>query len=166
MQRSSDASDGYGRYRGTIRLTYKRRPHDAKDALSQLPSTRRNLGLLSNPGLFVMEIDHFAAHKTVKHSAGEYVRTDFDFSADDGEFSAEKVHVNSAEGYFSIFKRGMRGVYQHCKEKHLHRSLQSSTEAFSFSEATNASITVFKKLAVREPFKIGDPINQNRAAFS
>ena len=33
------------------------------------------------------------------------------------------IHTNSAEGYFSIFKRGMRGVYQHCKEKHLHRYL-------------------------------------------
>jgi transposase-like protein len=51
----------------------------------------------------------FAAHETVKHSAGEYVRDD--------------VHTNSAEGYFSIFKRGMRGNYQHCKEKHLHRYL-------------------------------------------
>ena len=26
-------------------------------------------------------------------------------------------------GYFSIFKRGMKGVYQHCSEKHLHRYL-------------------------------------------
>jgi hypothetical protein len=33
----------------------------------------------------------------------------------------EAIHTNSAEGYFSIFKRGMKGVYQHCKEKHLHR---------------------------------------------
>lgn len=53
--------------------------------------------------------NHFVAHETVKHSAGEYARDD--------------VHTNSAEGYFSIFKRGMRGVYQHCKEKHLHRYL-------------------------------------------
>jgi transposase-like protein len=52
---------------------------------------------------------HFAAHETVQHSTGEYVRDD--------------VHTNTAEGYFSIFKRGMRGVYQHCKEKHLHRYL-------------------------------------------
>jgi transposase-like protein len=52
---------------------------------------------------------HFAAHETVKHSAGEYARGD--------------VHTNSAEGYFSIFKRGMRGIYQHCDEKHLHRYL-------------------------------------------
>jgi transposase-like protein len=51
----------------------------------------------------------FAAHETVKHSAKEYARDD--------------IHTNSAEGYFSIFKRGMRGNYQHCKEKHLHRYL-------------------------------------------
>jgi transposase-like protein len=52
---------------------------------------------------------HFATHETVNHSAKEYVRGD--------------VHTNSAEGYFSIFKRGMTGVYQHCAEKHLHRYL-------------------------------------------
>ena len=51
----------------------------------------------------------FAAHETVTHSHDEYVRGD--------------VHTNSVEGYFSIFKRGMKGVYQHCKEKHLHRYL-------------------------------------------
>jgi transposase-like protein len=51
----------------------------------------------------------FADHETVHHSSGEYVRGD--------------VHTNSAEGYFSIFKRGMRGIYQHCGEKHLHRYL-------------------------------------------
>ena len=33
------------------------------------------------------------------------------------------IHTNSVEGYFSVFKRGMRGVYQHCGEKHLHRYL-------------------------------------------
>ena len=51
----------------------------------------------------------FEAHETVNHSAKEYARDD--------------VHTNSAEGYFSIFKRGMRGIYQHCREKHLHRYL-------------------------------------------
>jgi transposase-like protein len=53
--------------------------------------------------------EFYAAHETVKHSAKEYARGD--------------VHTNSAEGFFSIFKRGMRGVYQHCKEKNLHRYL-------------------------------------------
>jgi transposase-like protein len=52
---------------------------------------------------------HFAGHESVKHSIKEYVR---------GE-----VHTNTVEGYFSISKRGMRGIYQHCKEKHLHRYL-------------------------------------------
>ena len=33
------------------------------------------------------------------------------------------VHSNTAEGFFGVFKRGMRGVYQHCSEKHLHRYL-------------------------------------------
>ena len=32
-----------------------------------------------------------------------------------------EVHTNTIEGYFSIFKRGMKGVYQHCAKKHLHR---------------------------------------------
>jgi hypothetical protein len=67
--------------------------------------------------------DYFAVHKTVKHTAKEYARRDFVFINDDTEFFTETVHTNSAEGYFSIFKRGMRGVYQHCSEKHLHRYL-------------------------------------------
>ena len=50
-----------------------------------------------------------ADHKTVNHAKGEYVRG--------------SVHTNTIEGYFSIFKRGMKGVYQHCAKKHLHRYL-------------------------------------------
>lgn len=50
-----------------------------------------------------------AEHHSVNHMGGEYVRGD--------------AHTNTLEGYFSIFKRGMKGVYQHCKEKHLHRYL-------------------------------------------
>lgn len=53
--------------------------------------------------------EHFNSHQTVKHSAGEYVRGD--------------VHSNNIESYFSVFKRGMKGTYQHCAEKHLHRYL-------------------------------------------
>jgi transposase-like protein len=55
----------------------------------------------------------FAEHAKVEHSMGEYVRFE--------ENGA--VHNNSAESYFSVFKRGMKGVYQHCSEKHLHRYL-------------------------------------------
>ena len=38
-----------------------------------------------------------------------------------GEYGRGRVHTNTVEGFFSIFKRGMKGVYQHCSEKHLHR---------------------------------------------
>ncbi len=40
-----------------------------------------------------------------------------------GEYSKGEITTNNVEGYFSIFKRGMRGIYQHCSEKHLHRYL-------------------------------------------
>jgi transposase-like protein len=49
----------------------------------------------------------FASHEFVNHSAGEYGRG--------------KVHTNTLEGFYSVFKRGMKGVYQHCSEAHLHR---------------------------------------------
>jgi transposase-like protein len=51
----------------------------------------------------------FASHETVKHGAKEYARGD--------------VTTNTVEGFFSVFKRGMRGTYQHCAEKHLQRYL-------------------------------------------
>ena len=50
----------------------------------------------------------FNGHGTVNHSIEEYVRGGF-------------WHTNTVESYFAIFKRGMKGVYQHCSEKHLHR---------------------------------------------
>jgi len=55
---------------------------------------------------------HFAEHDVVCHSQGEYVNP----------FNNE-IHTNTVEGFFSIFKRGMKGVYQHCKKDHLHRYL-------------------------------------------
>jgi len=51
----------------------------------------------------------FKKHETVNHKAGEYARG--------------SVTTNSVEGFFSIFKRGMKGVYQHCGEQHLQRYL-------------------------------------------
>lgn len=52
---------------------------------------------------------HVSSHETIHHASGEYARG--------------IVNTNTVEGYFSIFKRGMKGVYQHCNEKHLHRYL-------------------------------------------
>ena len=56
---------------------------------------------------------HAASHDTVRHAGGEYVRYEGDLA----------IHSNTVENVFSVLKRGMHGVYQHCKEKNLHRYL-------------------------------------------
>jgi transposase-like protein len=59
--------------------------------------------------------DHFAAHGAVEHSRKEYGYTD--------HRTGTKINTNTVEGFYSVFKRGMNGIYQHCSEKHLHRYL-------------------------------------------
>lgn len=71
--------------------------------------------------LYLGANEFFASHETVNHSRKEYARGD--------------VTTNSAEGYFSIFKRGMKGVYQHCSEKHLHRYLAEFDFRYNHREA-------------------------------
>jgi transposase-like protein len=70
---------------------------------------------------------YFAGHETVNHSAEEYVR-----------LSDRSVHTNTIEGFFSIFKRGMKGVYQHCGQQHLHRYLAE----FDFRYSNRAKLGV------------------------
>jgi transposase-like protein len=55
----------------------------------------------------------FAGHHSVDHGKEEYGRRE-------GELN---INTNTVEGFFSIFKRGMKGIYQHCGDKHLHRYL-------------------------------------------
>ncbi|HJR55303.1 MAG TPA: IS1595 family transposase [Rhizomicrobium sp.] len=67
---------------------------------------------------------HFADHQTVNHSKYEYVRG--------------TTTTNTVEGYFSIFKRGMKGVYQHCSEAHMHRYLAE----FDFRYSNRAALEI------------------------
>jgi transposase-like protein len=67
---------------------------------------------------------HFASHEAVMHSADEYVRGN--------------AHTNTIEGFFPIFKRGMKGIYQHCGEQHLHRYLAE----FDFRYSNRAKLGV------------------------
>lgn len=69
----------------------------------------------------------FAAHTLVNHKGGEYVNK-----------QDRSIHTNTIEGYFSIFKRGMRGIYQHCDKKHLHRYLAE----FSFRYSNRVALGI------------------------
>ncbi len=62
---------------------------------------------------------------TSPHQNKEYVRGD--------------VTTNTVEGAFSIFKRGMKGVYQHCGEQHLHRYLAEFEFRYSYRQATGCN---------------------------
>ena len=101
----------------------------------------------------------FGSHETVKHSANEYVRRDWTWHT--GQLQQIKIHTNTVEGYYSIFKRGMKGVYQHRKEKHLHRYLAefdfryNTRTALGYTDYQRAELAakgiVGKRLTYRRP---------------
>jgi hypothetical protein len=95
----------------------------------------------------------YLSHDAVNHGKKEHVR----YSAHD------VITTNTVEGYHSIFKRGMKGVYQHCSEKHLHRYLAEFD--FRYSNRVKLGVTdamradkamqgiVGKRLMYRRPRK-------------
>jgi transposase-like protein len=87
---------------------------DRADTKNVMPIVRQNVAkearvVTDEAGQYAHLREGVAEHQVVRHAKGEYGR---------GEW-----HTNTIEGFFSIFKRGMKGVYQHCDEKHLHRYL-------------------------------------------
>lgn len=77
----------------------------------------------------------YISHTSVLHGAGQYMK--------DGKTT------NNIEGFFSIFKRGMRGVYQHCQEKHLHRYLAE----FDFRYSNRAALEIDDNMRSRNALK-------------
>ena len=92
----------------------------------------------------------FADHDFVRHSADQWAKPG-------------GVHTNTIEGYFSIFKRGMRGVYQHCAKKHLHRYAAefefryNNRIANGVDDARRAALTL--RGATGKRLKYADPIH-------
>jgi transposase-like protein len=88
---------------------------DAVDGKTVIPIVRKNIAketvvITDDAGHYQHLKAGFAGHEIVRHSKGQY--------------GYGLIHnTNTIEGYFSIFKRGMKGIYQHCSEKHLHRYL-------------------------------------------
>jgi transposase-like protein len=89
----------------------------------------------------------FESHESVNHGEEEYGRG--------------VVHTNTVENFYSVFKRGMKGVYQHCSEKHLHRYLAefdfrySNRSRLGVEDAERAAMIVRgannKRLTYRRP---------------
>ncbi len=78
---------------------------------------------------------NFASHETVKHSADEYVRGD--------------AHTNTIEGFFSILKRGVYGVYQHVSAAHLQRYLAEFDFRYSNRERLGVNDVMRTEIALR-----------------
>ena len=107
----------------------------------------RESRLMTDESKLYNGMDAHYSHETVKHTANEYVRGD--------------VTTNSIESYFSVFKRGMRGTYQHCAEKHLHRYLAefdfrfNNRAALGIDDTTRAATLAAgikgKRLTYRRP---------------
>ncbi len=92
----------------------------------------------------------FRGHSSIHHTLGEYVDPD-----------DATIHTNTIEGYFGLFKRGMKGVYQHCAEKHLHRYLAefdfryNNRVALGVEDSEHAELALAgvkgKRLTYRQP---------------
>jgi transposase-like protein len=108
---------------------------DTVSAKELAPIVRANLAresrlMTDEASYYTLVGREFAQHGIVSHGVGEYVRGD--------------IHTNTIEGFFSIFKRGMNGVYQHCGHNHLNRYLAefdfrySNRKALGVNDAARA----------------------------
>jgi transposase-like protein len=85
----------------------------------------RKSRLMTDEGKWYIRLgEEFASHDSVNHWANEYVRGD--------------AYTNTVEGFFSIFKRGIVGVYHHVSEAHLSRYLAE----FDFRYSNRAKLGV------------------------
>ena len=80
----------------------------------------------------------FVEHGTTLHGGRVYV-----------DPKDRTIHTNTVEGAFSIFKRGMRGVYQHCREHHLHRYLAEFEFRYNNRQANGFDDRARSREAVR-----------------
>ncbi|MFZ1964390.1 MAG: IS1595 family transposase [Roseiarcus sp.] len=103
-------------------------------------NVERETAIMTDQASWYPEIGaEFASHDTVNHANDEYVRREGD----------NLISTNTVEGYYSIFKRGMKGIYQHCAEKHLHRYLAEFDFRYSNRIALGVDDTMRATRAVK-----------------
>jgi hypothetical protein len=123
-----------------------------EEIIRALETAHRGSTLMTDQAMHYRRIGReFDAHHYVDHGKKEYGRRDGDVL----------VTTNTVEGFFSIFKRGMKGVYQHCGEQHLHRYLAefdfryNARVALGVNDAGRAAKAVKgavgKRLTYRQP---------------
>jgi len=136
---------------------------DGTTAADVVPFLRANVAreakLVTDDAGQYRHVGRYFDHQTVAHSVDEYAR--YERHADGSEYV---IHTNTVEGYYSVFKRGMKGVYQHCSEKHLHRYLAefdfrySNRTALGVNDLMRAEIAAAgikgKRLTYRRPHKV------------
>jgi transposase-like protein len=145
---SKEVKRGYAHKRKILSLIDRNSGHarsmvvDNVDAKTIVPILQENIDkearvMTDEAGQYCHINEDFAGHGVVCHSQGEYVSQ-----------KDRTIHVNCAENYFSVFKRGMKGVYQHCAKHHLHRYLAE----FDFRYNNRCSRPKTKKRPAREGF--------------
>jgi transposase-like protein len=125
---------------GETRLFYVERGTAATVRDVLVRNASRKSDLYTDEGNFYpVTGEEYASHRTVKHTAGEYVRYDGD----------TVIHTNTIENVFSVLKRGMRGTYQHCGEAHLHRYLSEFEFRYNHRAALGVSDAARAEAAIR-----------------
>jgi len=113
---------------------------DRADKATILPILRENLDkearVITDESSIYKRLNEEYTHAYVVHSKKQWGR---------GE-----IHTNTIEGFYSIFKRGMKGVYQHCDKKHLHRYAAE----FDFRYSNRVALGVDDEQAPKTPLPV------------
>jgi transposase-like protein len=135
---------------------------DSTSVARVIPIVRDNIAreshLMTDEAIHYKRVGkEYAFHGRVEHSAEEWGRRE--------DFNGEQININTntVEGYYSIFKRGMKGVYQHCSEHHLHRYLAefdfrySNRVALGIDDGVRSVVALMgfkgKRLTYRGPYR-------------
>jgi hypothetical protein len=99
-------------------------------------STRTTVLHTDESGLYTKLSKEFASHEAVNHAGEEYARG--------------TPHTNTIEGFFSIFKRGVKGVYRYFGEQHLRRYLAEFDFCYNALAALGYNDSMPKRLRIAD----------------
>lgn len=114
----------------------------------------REAKLMTDQAQYYKQIGReFTVHMKVDHGRGEYVN-----------LTDRAIHTNTVESFFGIFKRGMKGIYQHCAKKHLHRYLAEFD--FRYSNRSAQGIEDAERAALALKGIYGKRLTYRRIGFA